>query len=93
VQALQGQQEQLRSSFESHNLQLSSLDFQMRENSAAMDDGARGGPLWQHENQGRSQNGDNRGENMTGMEQLTSAMKDSLRLKTQPNERVISLFV
>jgi flagellar hook-length control protein FliK len=91
MQALQGQQEQLKNSFQSQNLQLSSLDFQMRENSAAMDDGARGGNLWQHENQGGSRNENNGGEHIASIETLTPAMKRPLQMHL--NERVISLFI
>ncbi|MHB8090645.1 MAG: flagellar hook-length control protein FliK, partial [Syntrophales bacterium] len=55
VQALQGQQEQLKNALQSQGLQVNSLDFQLRENPNPMNDGSRGGDLWRHQNQERGQ--------------------------------------
>ncbi len=91
VQALHGQQEQLKNALQAQGLQVNNLDFQLRENPAPMDDGSRGGDLWRQGNQGQ---GEKEGENdktpvMTGSWGVLTA--NMLQIQTQTSS--ISLFV
>ena len=91
VQALHGQQEQLKNALQSQGLQVSSLDFQWRENSSPLDDGSRGGDLWRHQNQGREQR-QGRNEEDPVIAGNPGVLTGNV-MRTQPLERTISVFV
>lgn len=91
VQALHGQQEQLRNALQSQGLQVSILDFQIRENPASLSDGSRGGDLWRHQNQdrGRKEEKDYEVPRLSGR---LGALTGNIMHNSQM-ERTISIFV
>ncbi|MHB8830437.1 MAG: flagellar hook-length control protein FliK [Syntrophales bacterium] len=91
VQALQGQQEQLRNALQSKGLQVNILDFQIRENPASMGDGSRGGDLWRHQNQDRGQK-EEKDYEVPRLSGRLGALTGNIMHNSQM-ERTISIFV
>jgi hypothetical protein len=92
VQALHGQQEQLKNALQAQGLQVNGLDFQLRENTTLMDDGSRGGSdLWRHQNQDRGEREDQNDEVSVIPGSLGAVTGNSMQ--NQHVERTISLFV
>jgi flagellar hook-length control protein FliK len=91
VQSLHGHQEQLKNALQSQGLQVGSLDFQWRENPAAMGDGSGSRNFWRRQDQ---ENGPRGGKNDESP--VIAARLGALSGKTLPiqaGERTISLFV
>jgi flagellar hook-length control protein FliK len=90
VQALQGQQEQLKNALQSQGLQIGNLDFHLRDNPNLMDDGSRGGEMLRQQQQGGRQR-----ESRHYVEPVipeTSGRLAAIR-NMQSAERTVSIFV